>query len=183
MHVLALSGSGAKQSINHQLLAHAMSLLPEGSTFELVSVRDLRMPFVSQDEQRENGIPADLVQLHQKMLAADAAVIASPEHNGSIPAVLKNALDWLSLTSPGKPWLPRPLALLATSPGGYGGASNLATMAKLVPWWGAKLAGTFSLGSFYEHVQDGQIRDAAKRTELQQLMVKLGEPAAATSSP
>jgi chromate reductase len=57
----------------------------------------------------------------QKILAADAIVIATPEYNHSVPGVLKNAIDWAS-RPPSNAWADKPVALISASPGPLGGA-------------------------------------------------------------
>lgn len=76
------------------------------------------------DIETASGIPAGTAALGQKILAADALVISTPEYNGSIPGVLKNVIDWLSrektVSLTGKH-----LLLLAASPGRLGGVRSL----------------------------------------------------------
>lgn len=148
MRILALSGSPATPSINAALLAHATSLLPEGTEVDRVSVLDIEQPFWTSTAEAA-GVPAAIQSLHARLQAADGVVLASPEHNGGAPALLKNTLDWLSRVNPGQPWLPRPLLLLSASPGARGGAGNLSGMAGLAPWWGATVVGHMSVGSWH----------------------------------
>jgi chromate reductase len=60
-------------------------------------------------------------ELKAKVNAADAILIATPEYNFSIPAVLKNALDWMS-RPPEPPFDGKPVAILGASPGPVGTA-------------------------------------------------------------
>lgn len=180
MRVLALIGSPSFTSINAALTDHALSLLPEGTQVDRVSVLELNQPFYQPDIEAASGVPADLVDLHARIAAADAVILASPEHNGGMPAMLKNTLDWLSRVKQGTPWLPRPLLLLSASPGGRGGAGNLKAIAGFAPWWGATVVGSFSLGGFYKAFDSGRpgLVDPAQARALQDAVASLVSAAA-----
>lgn len=59
-------------------------------------MRDFDAPSFDGDAEAANGLPAGARALRDRLEAADAFVIASPEYNGSMPGVLKNAIDWVS---------------------------------------------------------------------------------------
>jgi chromate reductase len=166
MKILAWSGSASLSSINKALLEHAVTLLPADAQVDRVSSRDLEVPFYAPDGQAA-GFPAPILALKERIEAADGILLATPEYNSSVPALLKNQLDWLSRA--GRPFLPGPLLLLSTSPGGRGGASVLGHLSAIVPFWGADLVGAFSLPRFSASF-DGGLLDAAKAAELQGLI-------------
>lgn len=93
MRVLALSGSLRRDSLNTRLLRAAQEL--GGPGVEFISYDSLATipPFNQELEHRQ---PAEVHELRQRIEAADAVLIATPEYNGSIPGALKNALDWVS---------------------------------------------------------------------------------------
>jgi len=62
-----------------------------------------------------------VVALRQAAAAADAALVVTPEYNGSIPGVLKNAIDWLSRPFGNGALKGKPLAVVGASLGQYGG--------------------------------------------------------------
>ena len=64
----------------------------------------------------------------------------------------------------------KPVLLVSTSPGANGGATNIKTMAELMPWWGGDVKGTYSLGRFYDKFQGCEF-DVATLAELSELMV------------
>lgn len=177
--VLAISGSSSSQSINQTLLRYAVAQAG-GAEVELVSVRDFPAPLFSVDIEKEHGVPAPIADLYARIQAADGLIIASPEHNGSMPAMLKNAIDWLSRVQPGQKFMAKPLLLLSTSPGPGGGATNLGNMATLAPWWGAEVMASFSLGRFGDAFgqEEGQLRDedsaARLRVALESFMEVVG---------
>lgn len=140
----------------------------------MVSVIDISAPIYSVDVEQADGVPAEMQALYAKIQSADAVLLASPEHNGMVPAMLKNTIDWLSRVEPGKKWMIKPLALLATSPGGRGAQTALSALLDTAPRWGANVVGSFSLGKFQEGYDGtGGLVDADRLTELTQLLAKL----------
>jgi len=88
--ILGISGSGRKRSYNTALLEAAKELLPQGATLEVVDVS--KLPLYNQD--LEHDLPEAVKELKKKIHGADAILIATPEHNCSVTAVLKNAIEW-----------------------------------------------------------------------------------------
>jgi chromate reductase len=88
--ILGISGSGRKRSYNTALLEAAKQLLPPDVTLEVVNVS--RLPLYNQDLEHE--MPEEVRELKKKIRDADAILFATPEHNYSITAVLKNAIEW-----------------------------------------------------------------------------------------
>lgn len=117
IRVLGISGSLRKASWNTLLLRAAQKLAPEGMTIEITEIRDI--PFYDGDVEAGPGIPEPAVALREKIRAADALLIASPEYNGSVTGVLKNAIDWAS-RPPHQPLDGKPIAVFGTSPGATG---------------------------------------------------------------
>ena len=156
--IITLSASNSLNSINQQLLNFTLPLLTDFAVTS-ISVRDYPLPMYGLDEENENGFPKAAKELRELFAKADGFIIASPEHNGSIPAVFKNTVDWLSrmTTSEQPTFFKKPVLLLSTSPGANGGATNIASLTQLMPWWGASAVSSYSLGSFYDKVQDGQL--------------------------
>lgn len=115
--LLGISGSLRAASINTKLVKECARVFGP-ATFELA---DLRMPLYDGDLEAAEGLPKEATALIEQVAAADAIVISTPEYNGSIPGVLKNALDWLSRKKPmateGKP-----LAIVSAAAGRSGGA-------------------------------------------------------------
>jgi chromate reductase len=118
LNVLGISGSLRKGSYNTAALRAAQELAPEGMTIEIGAIGDI--PLYSADVQA-TGFPAPVTALAEKMRAADAVLIASPEYNYSIPGVLKNAIDWLSRL-PEQPFAGKPVGMLGASMGVLGAA-------------------------------------------------------------
>ena len=118
--VLVLVGSLRTASINRQLAEVAAQSAPEGVTVVVYDgLGDL--PFYNEDIDTADA-PAAVSALRTAAAGADAVLVVTPEYNCSIPGVLKNAIDWLS-----RPWgesacKDKPLAVIGTALGRYGGA-------------------------------------------------------------
>jgi chromate reductase, NAD(P)H dehydrogenase (quinone) len=92
MTILGICGSLRKVSYNRGALRAAQKLCPEGVKLEIFELDGI--PGFNQDEERNP--PPRVAELKQRIRAADAILISTPEYNYSIPGVLKNAIDWAS---------------------------------------------------------------------------------------
>lgn len=111
LKVLAISGSLRKASYNTAALRAAQELAPDDMTIELASIADI--PFYDADLQAQ-GFPRSVLDLGEKIRAADAVLFGSPEYNYSIPGVLKNAIDWISRL-PNQPFAGKPIGMIGAS--------------------------------------------------------------------
>ncbi|MDX2361292.1 MAG: NAD(P)H-dependent oxidoreductase [Crocinitomicaceae bacterium] len=168
--IIAFSGSNSKSSINQQLITVVAELV-EGSEVEVIDLRDFPAPVYGIDLEMEEGMPAKMVELNGKLAEADGFIISSPEHNGSMPAVLKNTIDWLSRIEQ-KVFNDKPTIFMSTSPGPRGGMSALEHLVAIMPYRGAKVVGSYSLGSFGENLVDGKL-NADKHSEIQEVLRSL----------
>jgi chromate reductase len=116
--ILGISGSGRKRSFNTALLEAAKQLLPQNATLEVVDVS--RLPLYNQD--LEHDMPEEVKELKKKIRGADAILFATPEHNYSITAVLKNAIEWGNRPPRDASWSGKPAAVISASTGLRGGA-------------------------------------------------------------
>jgi chromate reductase, NAD(P)H dehydrogenase (quinone) len=117
MKILGISGSLRKASWNTALLHTAAALLPEHE-FSIADIGDL--PLVNQDLEQGGRFPAPVERFRAEILAADAVLFATPEYNASIPAPMKNAVDWAS--RPPNCLAGKPAAICGASPGALGTA-------------------------------------------------------------
>ena len=117
LKVLGLCGSLRKASLNMAALRACSELLPAGMTLEIGSIADL--PMFNQDVL-DQGMPAPVKRFREQVAAADGLLIASPEYNFSIPAPLKNAIDWGS-RGPNQVFQEKPVAIFTVAPGPVGG--------------------------------------------------------------
>ena len=118
LRILGLLGSLRQESHNTNVLRSAAELLPPGVELEIYDgLREL--PPYDADLDVE---PADeaVARLRDAIADADGVVIATPEFNGSIPGVLKNALDWASRPFPDNSLRGKPVAVIGASTGLFG---------------------------------------------------------------
>ncbi len=111
LHLLAMSGSLRAGSYNTAALKAAQELAGEGVRIEIASIDDI--PFYNADVQAK-GFPEPVKALGEKIRAADAVLIASPEYNYSVPGVLKNAIDWVSRLE-NQPFAGKPVGMIGAS--------------------------------------------------------------------
>ncbi|WP_149828814.1 NAD(P)H-dependent oxidoreductase [Streptomyces tailanensis] len=120
VRILALVGSLRAGSHNRQLAEAAVKHAPEGVEIELFEgLADV--PFYNEDIDTEAALPATAAQLREAAGQADGFLLFSPEYNGTIPAVLKNAIDWLSRPYGAGAFTGKPVAVVGTAFGQFGG--------------------------------------------------------------
>jgi chromate reductase, NAD(P)H dehydrogenase (quinone) len=117
VRVLGFSGSLRKGSYNTALLHAAVNFLPEHMTMEIFDIAPI--PLYNEDI-RAQGYPTPVQRFRDRILAADALLISTPEYNYSIPGVLKNAIDWAS--RPPNPLNDKPVAIMGATTGMFGTA-------------------------------------------------------------
>src|SRR5436309_4826402 len=118
MRILAISGSLRNGSYNTGLLRAAQESAPDGVEVHLYEGL-AHLPPYDQDVQ-DHEPPAAVRDLRERIAAADAVLIATPEYNRSIPGVLKNAIDWASRPFPDNALRGKPVAILGASTGLFG---------------------------------------------------------------
>lgn len=98
----------------------------QGADVTRISLADYPLPIMDQDLEAEKGVPENAYKLARLFVAHDAILIATPEYNGSVPPLLKNAIDWISRIrdDSGKPLRPLPekiVAICSSSNGHFAG--------------------------------------------------------------
>jgi NAD(P)H-dependent FMN reductase len=124
LKVLVLVGSLRAASINRQLAELAIESAPDGVTVTVYSGHGGgigELPFYNEDIDNPADVPGSVTALREAVGDADAVLAVTPEYNGSIPGVLKNALDWLSRPYGQSALNGKPLAVIGTALGQYGG--------------------------------------------------------------
>ncbi|MGW1545265.1 NAD(P)H-dependent oxidoreductase [Streptomyces sp. NPDC002309] len=121
VRILALVGSLRAGSHNRQLAEAAVKIAPEGVDVQLYEGL-AEIPFYNEDIDVAGTVPAAAERLREAAAAADALLLVTPEYNGTMPAVLKNAIDWLSRPYGAGALGGKPVAVVGTAFGQYGGA-------------------------------------------------------------
>jgi chromate reductase len=160
MRVLTISGSLRPESLNTLLLRAAEEQAPAGVQIDRFAGLGDIPPFHG-DRSDSRPVPAVVQNLRDRIAAADAVLIATPEYNGSIPGVLKNALDWISIPFPENVLRGKPVAVIGASTGAYGGLWAQAELRKVLGIIGARVIGAdLALPKAHEHFgEDGRIAD------------------------
>ena len=93
LKILGICGSLRKASYSMAALRACNDMMPQGMTLHITSIADI--PMFNQDVL-DAGMPAPVKRLRDEIVAADGLLIATPEYNFSVPAPLKNVIDWAS---------------------------------------------------------------------------------------
>src|SRR5258708_7225964 len=128
--ILAFAASTRRESFNKKLVAiAAQGARDAGAEVTLIDLKDFPLPLFDQDLEAEHGMPENGKELKRLFIDHDGLLIASPEYNSSITAVLKNAIDWVSRPAPDEPSLlafrSKVATLMSASPGALGGLRAL----------------------------------------------------------
>ncbi|WP_445732351.1 NADPH-dependent FMN reductase [Mariniflexile sp.] len=153
--ILAFAGSNSSDSINKQLATYAASLV-DGTKVTVLDLNDFDLPIYSKDLQAEKGIPENAKKFLDYIKGSGGIVLSLAENNGAYSAVFKNLFDWMSRID-GKLWSDKPMLLMATSPGGRGGASVLEMAKSRFPFMGGHIVSEFSLPNFNQNFENNKI--------------------------
>ena len=139
MRILAVSGSLRESSYNTSLLRAALEAAPDGVELELwEGIGDLPL----YDEDLEADAPVSVQRLREDWAAADAILFATPEYNGSVPAGLKNAVDWASRPKLESVLRNKPVAVVGASTGQFGALWAQQDLKRILGITGARVVGT-----------------------------------------
>ena len=151
--IIAFAGSNSSKSINHQLVTYAASMIPNS---EVIKLTDFNIPLYGIDIEETQGFPKGVKELAAIIDNSKALIISIAEHNGNMTAFFKSILDWLSRFN--RKFLDgKKVVLLSTSPGGRGGASALEITKNMLPFFGAELIASCSMGDFYKNFKEGKL--------------------------
>lgn len=128
--ILAFAGSLRSASLNRKLLAVAVGGARDaGAEVTPIDLRDFALPLYDGDLEAAHGIPPPARKLKDLFKAHHGLLIACPEYNTSITAVLKNTLDWVSRPDGAEsgqvPYEGKVAGLFSASPGAFGAVRSL----------------------------------------------------------
>lgn len=118
--ILVLVGSLRAGSVNRQLAHTATEIAPEGvelTVFDGIA----QLPFYNEDIDVAGATPIAAVAFRDAIAESDAILILTPEYNGTMPAVLKNAIDWASRPMGESAIMNKPVAVIGSAYGQFGG--------------------------------------------------------------
>ncbi|HET9044167.1 MAG TPA: NADPH-dependent FMN reductase [Burkholderiales bacterium] len=169
MRIIGIAGSLRSGSFNSALLRAAVEECPPEATIEVETIRGI--PLYDGDAEAAEGIPPRVAELKERIAAADALLLVTPEYNNSIPGVFKNAVDWLSRPASDikRVFGDRPVGLIGASPGAFGTIQSQAAWLPVLralgmrPWFGQLL---YVGGASKVFDPTGKLVDEAIRTRL-----------------
>ena len=147
--IIAFGASNSKQSINKQLATWAANQIGDAEV-RILDLNDYEMPIYGIDKEKESGIPDLAIQFKQELKNSDGIVISFAEHNGAYSVAFKNIMDWISRIEKDV-WANKPMFLMATSPGGRGGATVLDIAVNKFKFMNQNTIVNFSLPSFNDN--------------------------------
>ena len=177
--VAVLLGSLRADSLNRRIAELLVARAPEGVTLHLVEgLGDL--PFYNEDLDGTDA-PASAVRLREQVAAADRVLVVTPEYNGTMPAVLNNAIDWLSRPYGVGALVGKPFAVVGATPTPYGGKWAHADAARSAGIAGAVVLEDVTVSQ--PAVEVDVLTDPTVRAKLKDALVRLvefeAEPSAA----
>jgi chromate reductase, NAD(P)H dehydrogenase (quinone) len=174
--ILAFAASTRSESFNKKLVAiTAQGARQAGAEVTLIDLKDFPLPLFDQDLEAEQGMPENGKKLKKLFIDHDGLLIASPEYNSSITAVLKNAIDWVSRPAPGEPSLVafrgKVATLMSASPGALGGQRGLVHVRSILGNLGViVLPDQIALAKAHEAFQpDGSLVDPKRQAGVEGL--------------
>jgi len=184
--IVGISGSLRAASLNSALLRAAATEMPAGTTLAIGTIKGI--PLYDADLEASQGLPEAVVRLKERIVAADALMLVTPEYNNSIPGVFKNAIDWLSRpnTDVARVFGGRPVAVIGASPSGFG---TLLAQTAWLPvlrtlgtqtWFGGRLQ-VSRAGDVFD--ASGALTDARVREQLRAFLAGFCEFVAARRRP
>lgn len=180
VQLLVIAGSTRSGAFSKQLARAACRLAEQaGDQTAFVDLRDHAMPLYDGDLEAAQGLPAAAVRLRELVGRHDAVLVVSPEYNASIPAVLKNSLDWTSRPDPAAPevavWRGKVAAVMASSPGALGGLRGLVHLRQVLMNLGALvITEQFALGGAATAFRpDGELADDKHRAAVAAVLRRL----------
>jgi NAD(P)H-dependent FMN reductase len=179
LKVVAFSGSAREGSVNQKLVTEAADIARNmNAKTTVINLKDFPIPFYEGDLEAKQGMPENAKKLRQLMIQSDVILIASPEYNGSLSALLKNTIDWASRSEKGAPsreaFAGKKFVIMSASPGSGGGARGLAHLKTILENVGGtvmpqQIVIADAYNAFDEH---GHLKNPKSKQELQQAIEK-----------
>ena len=188
--ILALCGSSRRESLNQKLLDVAvLGALDAGARVSKARLLDFSLPIYDGDWEAEHGLPEGARALKTLLAEHEALLIATPEHNGSYTALLKNALDWASRPSENDPsglevFAQKLAAVVSASPGTLGGIrAQIALQISLNKLGVLVIPNSFALGLAHQAFDEQrQLKEASADNRVRGVgadLVQMANPLAA----
>ena len=165
LNIAVIVGSNRRDSLNRKLAQALAGMLRAGIATTFVQIDDL--PLYNQD--LEGDLPESVARFKSEIAAADGILFVTPEHNRSLPTVLKNAIDWGTRPHGENVWRGKPGAITGTSPGAIGTALGQQHLRQVLGVLGVLVLGGEAYITYRPDLldDDGTIAEASTRAFLQ----------------
>lgn len=175
--VLAFAGSTREESVNKKLVVEAAQIARQlHAKVKVVDLKDYQIPFYDEDLENKEGMPIKAKQFRQLMIDSDVILIASPEYNGSLTAVLKNTIDWASRGENGggsrEAFKGKKFAIMSAAPGPGGGARGLTHLRAIIESIGGTVLSQQVVvpDAYNAFDEQGHLKDAKVKKEIRKLV-------------
>jgi len=164
LKILVIPGSLRTGSLNAKLAATvAHELAMAGADVTRISLADFPLPIYDGDLQAKSGVPKNAVNLKRMMGLHQGVLIVTPEYNASVPALVKNTIDWVSRVQDlhetrGQVFRDRAFAIAAASGNRLGGTRALAALRLILTACHATVVPSQLALSFAEEAYDDKDR-------------------------
>lgn len=159
--ILAFAGSLREHSFSKRVVKIAAEGARQaGAEVHFIDLRDFPMPIYNADDQERLGFPENALKFQELLHEYKGFLICSPEYNASLPAALKNAIDWASRANGafkmGEVFTGKVAAIMSVSPGGFGGIRCLGHMRSILSILGVNvLPSELAVGKVHEMFDRG----------------------------
>jgi len=178
--ILAFAGSVRDASFNQRLIRVGAQIARDaGAEVTLLDLREYELPIYNADLERKQGLPDNVGKLKTLFAAHHGMLIASPENNASVSALLKNLFDWVSRASGGPPDLVKlqgkVAAMTSATTGVMGGLRGMASLRVILQTLGVlTLAEQYGLSrADHAFADDGTLKDPASHAALAKVVQRL----------
>jgi chromate reductase, NAD(P)H dehydrogenase (quinone) len=177
LQILAFAGSTRSDSYNKRLVRIAAEGAKKaGVDATFIDLRDFPLPLYDEDLEEKEGVPDNAKKLKALFYKCHGLLIASPEYNSSISAVLKNAIDWISRPVEGETdslgcIRGKVASVMSTSPGALGGLRGLVHVRSILGNIGViVLPVQVAVPKAHEAFNaDGTLKDPKRQSEIESL--------------
>ncbi len=188
--VLAFAGSARKDSFNKKLVrAAAEGVRSAGCDVTVIDLADYPLPIMDEDLEAASGLPENALKLKKLFLEHQGLLISAPEHNSSVTALLKNAIDWVSRPVAGQPrmacFVGKTAGLVSASPGALGGLRGLVHLRAILGNIEVTvIPQQYALSKAHEAFDtDGRMKDPAQKASAEAVGAALATAVKKLSSP
>jgi len=170
--IAVLVGSLRADSVNRKLAELLRDQAPDGVTLDLVDGLE-SLPFYNEDIDNETEVPEAAARFRERVGAADRVLAVTPEYNGTMPAVLNNAIDWLSRPYGQGALVGKPFGVVGATPTPYGGKWSHADAARSAGIAGAVVVEDVTVSQ--SSIDVDVLTDPAVLANLRQAVTRLAE--------